>query len=183
MKTLEVSEISSYKSGSPLIEILDNRGLPFYFFRNDDRKEIIFNMPSGIYFLNGCDVTYNGSPLKYICPPLPKPEKKIDIVEHLEIEVAENPNKASIDIKTGHVIIDKSFMNNEIPFVHFILFHELGHFLYSTEWKCDVFSACQMLKLGFNPSQCFYANSICLSERQAERKSILFNYLKKIKVQ
>lgn len=182
MKQISVDETSSFKSVSPLIEILDNRGLPFYFFKNEEGKEIIFNLPSGNYFINGGSVFLNGSPLIYVCPPLPKPEKKIDIVEHLEIEVAENPNKASIDIKTGHVIIDRKFFNNEIPFVHFILFHELGHFYYSTEYKCDLFSANKMLKLGFNPSQCFYANSICLSDRQEERKKILFNYLKKIKI-
>jgi hypothetical protein len=39
----------------------------------------------------------------------------------------------------------------------FILLHEVGHFYYSEEWKCDAYAAYHFLEWGCNPSQAFEA--------------------------
>ena len=178
----DVETLSGFKCQDPIIEVIDNRGLAFYFFSNPSCNEIKFNLIKGSYYTNN-DLEKIDKPLIYVPYKLPRFEKNINIHENLELNVTENPNKASIDVSKGLIIIDKKYYNeSETPFTNFILFHELGHYYYKTEYKCDIFSAYQMLKLGFNPTQCFYANSICLSDNQIERKQILFNYLKKTKI-
>lgn len=178
----EINKLMGYECSDPVIEINDNRALPFYFFKNPNCEKIKFNLIAGSYYSEN-DLSLLKKPLKYKCPNLPKFEKNCKIHSNIEFRVEHNPNKASIDVSKGLIIIDKKFFTEaETPFANFLLFHELGHYYYKTEYKCDLFSAFNMLARGFNPTQCFYANSICLSDRQAERKDILFNYLKKVKV-
>lgn len=178
----EIENTTGYESNSPIIEVIDNRGLPFYYFNNPERKEIKFNLIKGAYYTES-DLNALHRPLTYVPYDLPKKEKNNIVHDNINLIVEDNPNKASIDISKGLIIIDTKFFNEiETPFANFLLFHELGHYYYKSEEKCDMFSASEMLKIGFNPSQCFYANSICLSDKQGKRKDILFNYLKKTKV-
>jgi len=178
----EIENIKGYECNAPVIEVYDNRGLPFYFFKNPQMQTIKFNLIAGKYYCEN-DLKLLQKPLRYEPPKLPKFEKRRIIHDNIEFRVEPNPNKASIDISKGLIIIDNKYFNEiETPFCNFLLFHELGHYYYKTEYKCDLFSAFNMLIRGFNPTQCYYANSICLSDRQSERKQILFNYLKKIKV-
>ena len=110
---------------------------------------------------------------------MPKFEKNIPIKD-ITVIVQENKHKCSIDVKTGNIYIDPQFDTNPCMKAS-ILGHELGHFYYATEWKCDVFSAWQMLQKGYNPSQCMYANGFCLSDNAEDRKDILFTWLQKVK--
>ena len=60
-----------------------------------------------------------------------------------------------------------------------VYFHEMGHLLYATESKADLFAAKMMLDLGFNTSQVGYTNLEMLSERQKERKKEIIDKLTK----
>jgi hypothetical protein len=76
------------------------------------------------------------------------------------------------------------------------MFHENGHCFYGgekdknsqryedLEFYCDAYACKNMLKRGFNPSQCLYAIELCLSENLTarNRKDRIFEWLKKVKV-
>ena len=134
-------------------------------------------MPEGLYNTINY-ITELKRPLVYICPSLPTPEKTIPIKD-ITISRGNNPHKASIEVKTGEISLDDSYTDPcEIAF---ILGHEIGHFLYKTEWKCDLYSCNEMLKRGYNPSQCLYNQNFCLSDKQDERKKIVNDWLEKVK--
>ena len=174
--------IKGFASLDQLIQINDVNGRPFYFFPNTSRQRITFNLPSGIYFTDN-NIEELEQPLEYILPELPKKEKSGEFPENFDIEIMENPNKCSVDIESGLIIFDTElFKKWEKPKINFVLFHELGHCYYKTEWKCDLIAASKMLEMGFNPSQCLYSSYHCLSEKNIERKNILNDYLKKVKV-
>ena len=177
---ITLSKITGFKCSEPVIVIQDAKGI-FYHMENPTEKEILFNLPSGIFSTEN-KVEKLPRPLTYICAPLPKPDKNHIPVE-MEFIICDNPNKCSIDIKTGKVFIDYSLAERETPFLNFVLFHEVGHNYYKGgihEHYCDFFAAKMMLeKYGFNPSQVYFAQEFCLSERSIDRKDLLFNYLQK----
>lgn len=177
--TFEINKITGFRAfGSPVV--IFKEGREFYYLEPEDR-ECTFNLPAGRYWTENI-LDKLEKPLEYICPPVPKPEKRIlKNLPSYEIRTGDNPNKASVRIGTGDIFLDSEFVQKPEPFLTFVLFHELSHNKYFTEWKCDVNAANEMLKRGFNPSQCFYGNYYCLSNRQAERKDILFDWLKKVR--
>lgn len=177
---LIVSEVSGFKSNDLIIEVLDTNYKAFYYFENPNSKTVTFNLPIGEYIIL-CDVEKLANHLRYVCPELPRKEKNIETPEKINISVLDNPNKASFENWSGNMLIDHSIWSKPIPQRRFVMGHELGHTYYFTEWKCDVFSAYGMLQMGYNPSQCFYANYFCLSDGQRERKIKLHNWLKKVK--
>ncbi len=171
-------EIKGFESNDPIIEILDNSGNRFYYLENLNYERVTFNLPTGLYYTD-CDLTALKKPLKYVTPKLPIREKHIRVHKNIKTYDKENPNKASINVSKGFIIIDPEYISGNIPREVFIKFHEHGHYYYKTEWKCDVFSASEMLKRGYNPSQCYYSSAFCLSDNQNERKDILLNFLEK----
>lgn len=167
-----------------IIKLTNREGRTLYYFENPERKRVTFNIPTGEWQTDN-DLTRLRRPLIYVCPKLPKPDKTGDI-KPLKYFVEDNPNKCSIDVKTGNVIIDKSIFEKDIPFLCFVLFHENGHFFYkggtfSGEACCDIFAAKKMMERGYNPSQIYFAQEFCLSEKSIERKDFLYNWLKKVK--
>lgn len=176
-KTL--SKITGFESYDSPVRVNDERGRIFYFMPNKSEKRIIFNMPPGKYFFES-DCSELKRPLRYECPALDKKEKNIAVVNDLEIIITDNPNKASFENKTGRMVLDNSFIEKTKPQIRFVMGHELGHNYYFSEEKCDYYSAYTMLSEGYNPTQCYYANSFCLSDRQEERKEILFTRLQKV---
>lgn len=181
--TLNNREITGFKCSDAELFIFDEQGRTFYYFDNVKGGKITFNLPKG-NFSTLCEVEKLSRPVKYICPALPKPDKKIIPLE-MNFEIVDNPNKVSIDVKTGDVFIDPSIAEMETPFFNFVLFHEVGHNYYNGgehEHFCDIFAAKMMLeKYGFNPSQCYLAQEFCLSENSIDRKNFLYNYLLKVK--
>lgn len=177
---VNLEKITGFESNCEKIEVLDNCGRTFYFMPNPERKRITFNLPDGEFFFC-CDFKFLPRPLRYVCPPLPPKEKNIEVVKDLKITVTNNPHKASFKNVTGEMVLDYSFLEKPIPARRFVMGHEVGHNYYFTEWKCDYYSAYTMLQEGYNPSQCYYANAFCLSERQSERKEQLFKLLCKVK--
>lgn len=176
-------EVTGFECEESHIEIFDDSGKTFYLYHNPSEKLILFNLPCGIFFTEN-NVEKRKKPLRYVCPELPKPDKKI-IPKEMNFRVTDNPSKASIDVKTGDVIIDYSIDEKERPFKCFVLLHEVGHNYYNGgthEHFCDIFAAKMMLeKFGFNPSQVYLAQEFCLSERSINRKDFLYDYLNRVK--
>ncbi|NMD01072.1 MAG: hypothetical protein GYA62_15320 [Bacteroidales bacterium] len=112
---------------------------------------------------------------------LPANEKK-EKPRKLNVVFTNNPNKLSIDIKTGTVYADKKFWNslNEIQ-QRFVIAHELGHFKYYNETKADKFAAYLLLKSGYNPTQIVACINSTLSENSHARKNRIYNFLKTVK--
>ena len=80
--------------------------------------------------------------------------------------IIKNPNyegRARMYKETGEIQTGQGFdgLNEQIQ--EFILLHEIGHFYYSTEWKCDLYALMQFLKKGYNQSQAFIALEKVLS--------------------
>lgn len=174
-------KIKGFMCNEREIIILDNTHKPFYYFPNDNGNEITFNLPSGEYFTD-CNILPLSNALKYDLPKLPRDEKNVKYPKDFILNIEPNKNKCSVDIKTGQIYFDTKLFNEwEKPKINFVLFHELSHCHYFTEWKCDVFAASKMLEIGFNPSQCLYSSYHCLSESQEDRKNKLETFLKKVK--
>ena len=184
---LYVDKITGFSVPLSSVIILDDRGIPFYQMVAQDDKPITFNLPAGMYDASEAILSVIEKlkrPLRYITPTLPKYERtEFPAPTEFEIIFQPNPNKCSVDkgvIGKMRIICDPSFKVHPKPFLAFIWGHELGHYKYKSEWKCDLFSAKMMLERGFNPSQCYHASHHTLSK--GERKEDLFNFLLNTKV-
>jgi len=193
MEELVNTEVSGFCSFDSVISITDQRGRPFYYFRNPNRNRVTFNLPAGIYYTDNRVKRLNKA-LRYELPELPKPNRWMKRPEDFELKVEDNPNKCSVYLEKGIIIIDPALIELPQPMLTHVLQHELGHYQYGAKGQasrkdkmfyevcCDKFAAKQMCEhLGYNPSQSFYSTNICLSEGQAERKQELYNYLKQAK--
>ncbi len=131
------------------VAVYDVKGL-FYIARRG--KE--FNLPYGNYVIQG-----KTKRIPFRMPAVPnlryyKPEKNVGFKGFQKVIFTQNPNKCSIDVQKGFLVFDKDFFKSlNISQLYFVLSHEVGHFFYYTEHKCDTFAAFMMLKMGFNPSQ------------------------------
>jgi hypothetical protein len=136
-----------------------------------------FQLPKGTYNFKEPKGIPQKIRLKKYKVKLPKRERNYK-VKLPTISKGMNPDKASIYKGLNWVLFDKDFYN-KTTFCEraFIYCHEIGHYRYKTEWKCDVFAAWCLLKLGFNPSQIAQASVNTLT-RNYERKRKLLNYLK-----
>lgn len=173
-----ITGLCALPDASGYVRIFDEKGR-LYYYKLAERATYL-NIRQGNYFTE-CKVQRT-KPIEYVCPPLPKPEKPSkNVFPDIELEIDRNPNKASVNIGTGHIKLDPMFLEKPLPFITFVLFHELSHNKYFTEWKCDINAAHEMLQRGYNPTQCYYANFYCLSSKQAPRKEMLLKFLSKVK--
>lgn len=78
------------------------------------------------------------------------------------------------------ILVSDKWLAYPVEMRFFILLHEVGHFYYQEEWKCDTFAAHWFIKLGFNPSQAFesLAGVLCDSDTNDERINNIYNLLK-----
>jgi hypothetical protein len=156
------------------MRILRIKALENLVIKDKDKKTIylapagkVFNLPIiGRVYIKG---KYKRLPSKIITNvklKYYKPEKNIDFKGIQRIVFSKNPNKCSIDVYSGTLIFDSDFFKKlNIAQLYFILSHELGHYFYYTEHKCDAFARAIMLLLGFNPSQIIAsANSTLIDE-------------------
>ena len=157
------------------VAIFDTNGKLFY-FQKDFKK--VFNLPKGVYYTN-CHLKMESRPRIYKTKKLPKKERNFKMV-FPKIVLNENPNKCSIRPSTGEIYFDRNFFNtlNETE-KNFVIFHEIGHYFYSTETFADFYSLVQMIKLGYNPSQIGNAISKTLDiERNSFRiKNLINNFI------
>lgn len=111
-------------------------------------------MPPGIYYTEN-ELLPLKSPLSFKLPLLPKRQKRSNLeISDFKIKIAPNPCKASIYINSGIIEIDPVFWGNlSKAQKDYVLSHEFGHLYYEDEQSADLYAACQMLKIGYNPSQ------------------------------
>ena len=178
MHPVNVKQISGFKCDNPVV-VYEKRGgkkLPFYQF--PDATE--FNLPKGVFY-SDVKLTELKKPLVYKTPELPEKEKNIKIPVKNELFFLHNPNKCSVIKKPKETLIfmDERYKNYPRSMQVFILFHELGHYLYYSEDYCDIFSAKLMLQKGYNPSQCYHSSHHNLES--LERKKTLFNFLQDVR--
>jgi hypothetical protein len=159
-------------------------GLPFYV----STKETTFNLPSGTYEVEQGSIEELPKPIVYIVPTLPRPTRKSITPKKLKIIVEPNPHKCTFDLNKGTVRIDPAFIDKGKTFLAFIFGHEIGHLNYlgskhddNGELKCDKYSAKMLIDEGYNPSQLYFAQNLCLTH-SPERKEQFENFLKQIKV-
>lgn len=81
----------------------------------------------------------------------------------------------------GEIQVSPSFHKLPLQIQKFILLHEIGHFFYETEWKCDLFALVHFINLGYNESNAFFAlkNILSHSEENLKRIDILYNNILK----
>lgn len=148
--------------------IYDKNGL---FYEGQGIKRI--NLPAGEYEING---KYKQIPfIHYELPRLPFPEKiyAVPKLKNIKIEFIEGlPYKAQIDIHQNLMQFSEEMRNATSPEFFCVLFHELGHYKYFTEDKCDLYAIWKMLQIGFNPSQFLAFLGLLHSENRKEKAVI-----------
>jgi hypothetical protein len=179
-----VKEKSGFSTFDKVVKISDNNGMLFYFKENRNGK-LVFNLPKGIY--NTDNNLFKSKFVKHKIYNLPSPNSIKKLPKKFKILYINNPHKCSVNNRTHTIYFDNSFRNVPKPIKMYILLHEVGHYFYSgqgqkSEIYCDLFSANEMLKIGFNPSQIKWAQSGTLSnsETSLERKDKVYNHLVKL---
>lgn len=99
---------------------------------------------------------------------LPPPERdKIQFIKDVRIDnLSKSPARIYTDKHT--IVLNPKFYNYSVEVRLFILLHELGHFYYKTEWKCDTYAAYHFLKFGCNPSEAFMSLAGVLHEKNSD---------------
>ena len=136
------------------------------------------NLPKGKYFVNGgIEVC---KPLTFVIPEFPKKEREI-IPDTIEYSFNKDPNKATNRFTPlkGSINIDPFIMYDLPAFCkRFVYLHEIAHYYFTTESKCDKTAVIMMLKGGYMPSQILKAVELTLSSK--ERKDLVKKILKKV---
>lgn len=177
---IEITEKSGFHTTDKFLRIYDGQGRLFYFFdMKPGRHDLHFNLPPGVYTTN--NNVRRGSVRKYKLPSLPKKERSYTPPRELKISYANNPNKATIDVTRGTVVLDYSIQNLSRPQKVYILYHEKGHHFYATEHYCDLYAMRQMLRDGFNPSQIArsIAGALGNTHLSNERKDFIVGHCEK----
>lgn len=180
---MNLSQITGFRGKAPII-IKDSVGRNFYVKTKSNKPDgfVYFNLPAGKYITDNV-LTKLRRPIVYKVGDLPKPERSKKIPE-LNIIVAPNPRKCTIYFDSGRIVLDPSMAKLARPNLLHIFFHEVAHYFYITEWKCDLFSCVQMLKRGYNPSQCLKVmmHNLSSSKQQTlERTTRNYKFLKNVK--
>lgn len=173
-----VHEKSSFSGTDPIVK--DCNGLFYTKSGNVD-----FNLPPGEYQIINAE--YRGEPIKYKCPILPLPEKlnifpklealKLEITDYAYGEVI---NKAAVCVPNNELFLNEEFFLIPSPHRLCLLAHEMGHYFYKTEYKCDLFAIRHLIKYGLNPSQ-FVSFINLLSDFSVDRMEKAVAYCEKIK--
>jgi hypothetical protein len=124
------------------------------------KSEFYINLPfAASYFFSGFGFTFlRTEPIKLVSEnvPLPEPERdgvNFGINKITVDSLKETPARIYTNEKV--IVLNPKFFNYPIEVRLFILLHEVGHFYYKTEWKCDQYAVHHFLKMGCNPSQSF----------------------------
>lgn len=178
--TLNLDRKTGFSSMDETIAIYDEHFAPFYIISKKG-KTIEFNLPKGTYHTDN-SLKVLSSPVKYNVPALPKAEKQMTPPSNIEIVWMENPNKCSILLNTGLIVCSPYIKSKSRAEQMFIIYHELGHYLYKTEKYCDLYATKRMIEEGFNPSQCVFSVNGCLTQdKSVDRKENVFNFAQKIR--
>lgn len=158
---IRLNKKEGFRITNPQIPVIitDSRGLVFY-----DNSNLIepekFNLPPGFDLnIESGNFRKLQSPVNFGKIPLEKPDRhKKQNPLNFRIIFNRNPAQVTVDWGQQCVFFDNSFKEKSIPEIYFSLFHECGHRFWDTgdlaEMNCDEYAVNQMLKFGFNPSQC-----------------------------
>lgn len=164
---------------SPVLIFEQKRKRPFYFHKGNENGRFYFNLPKGNYFTENRIEKLN-VPVPVQLPELPPFEKNKPLPKKVKVNFLENPNKASILVDKHKMYVDPKILKLPLPAIHFVLFHEIGHYYYQDEKNCDLFAVREMLKMGFNPSQCGVAIDNALSDKSTDRKMCIIQKMRKL---
>jgi hypothetical protein len=174
MEVVVANKSGFFCYGSPRIYL---RGELFYYHKGNEKGKFYFNLPKGIYQSEG-EIYKLKKPIVKHLPKLPKREVFYKIPKKVKVIITKNKNKCSIDLRKNTIYLDPEISKKGYSELTFVLFHEIGHYYYKTEEKCDLFAARKMLEMGFNPSQCGLSINNTLSDYSQERKKCLIKNLK-----
>lgn len=180
MKIFSVDKKTGYCShNSPVFIYEKKRNKLFYYHHGNKKGRFFFNLPKGEYFTNN-NIEKLIEPVTVELPILPPAEKSKTLPSKVKVQFLENPNKASILVDKHKVFVDPKILKLSLPSIIFVLFHEIGHYYYKTEEYCDLFAVREMLKRGFNPSQCGIAIDEALSDKSRNRKICIIEKMRKL---
>jgi hypothetical protein len=164
---------------SGAVQVNDNQGRPFYSFKKNGVFK--FNLPRGVYSITG-KVKQLQKPVEYIFKPSRKREHfhELPVNGELKIIYGNNPNKASIFPKKHVVIIDNQYKKAHPVVKDYLLFHEIGHYLYKTEKFADEFAQENLIKKGYPFSLIVKAAEKTLFNGH-ERHNFCYNNMRKTK--
>lgn len=146
------------------LKIHDEDGNIFYQHPNKE-KSIVFNLPAG-KFSTANNIRAIGTFKPYPLLNFEGGEEKVP--GSWNVLETENPNRASIWLKSRNIHIDPSVRKlNYRPALAFVIGHELGHNVFhrkdgemmssedsaKMELNCDMWSFNRMMETGYNPSQ------------------------------
>jgi len=144
-----------------------------FYFNDTTDKHTTFNLPKGKYYTS--NTIKETQPRKYALPNLPPRERKMKMPNHVDIKYGDNPNKASIWLEQRIILLDNAIKRLSKPQIIQIIYHEFGHYYYTTEKYCDLFAARRMLVEGYNPKQIFFSIAGALNDTESsqERKEYI----------
>ncbi len=171
MTKLNIYRKSGCHCNGPVL-IYDHKGILFYSSDWAGGFIGLFNLPVGTYYTKQ-NVKILKSPLPSPVIHLPQKERNQKIPKSVKIHFGHNPAKATIYHKQNKILFDKSFLTKPLYEIWFIFYHELGHKLYYTEHKADLYAAKRMFKHGFNESQIMLAPFNSLSSKNFFRTSLI----------
>ena len=170
---------------------LKNEAGKVYYIRHltEGYNEIKININRTGNYTANFNATATKQPLQIINAVDTLPEKERDLKTELNF-IGKNLDRTPARIYANFGVIEydkKKFASYPIPFKVFILLHEIGHFFYTTEWKCDIFALYHFTRLGYNASNAFYCLSTILNDpnntEQHDRIKNLFNAIPHFKNQ
>lgn len=178
---INLSKKTGFKTDAKAVAVYCSDFAPFYYMESKNGKPIEFNLPPGNYICEQ-QLQVMPKPIEYKTPALPKAEREYKHPNKaIEIIFRPNPNKCSIFLELGLIVADNSIKTKTIPEQKFVIYHELGHYLYKSEHLCDLYAVKRMLEEGYNPSQCVFSVNGCLSHQSQSRKDNILNFSKKVK--
>jgi hypothetical protein len=144
------------------------------------RNEAFVNLPDvGVF-----DVKINGSNIKIGLTDLVKSKKIINlppIQKNTKLTLGKyqiikkrgfDGSPASIHTTDKKIYLNDRFFELPIYAQKFIMFHELGHRFYSSEFACDLYATKKMLEKGYNESSCVLSLSNVLRRTPFNTKRV-----------
>jgi hypothetical protein len=126
-------------------------------------EDILFNLPPGNYSTEW-KIEPLSRPVKVDFPTRRKRERfNLTPPKRVNVRYGDNPNKATIKLESGQILIDNSFKNAPELVKKFIMYHEIGHYFYKTEEYCDEYAQERLLDDGYNLSQVHNATAKSLN--------------------
>ena len=156
----KVNKISGFFTMDREVRIYTLDGEIFYFSNN--RKVTKFNLPKGVYKTDN-NIKLNIKPFSFKVKKLPPFERCLKRPKKIKLFFQPNPNKCTVRLNEGIIIMDTAIKELPKPCIMFVLGHELGHYYYKSENKCDNYSFNLLLKQGYNPSQLIWASELTLN--------------------